>query len=78
MFLCVCNYLCLHFFLYFFLPVYVKVMDALISRHATRLLKLRVDEIEVKARIANGEDGKGQVIIGLSLCEPLPLRRTTC
>lgn len=29
-----------------------KVMDTMISRHATRLLKLRVDEIEVKARIS--------------------------
>lgn len=51
------------FFLYF---AAVKVMDTLISRHATRLLKLRVDEIEVKARIASGEDGKGQVRLSRS------------
>ena len=33
----------------------------MISRHAKRLLKLRVDEIEVKARISNDTDGQGQV-----------------
>ncbi|CAM9927826.1 unnamed protein product, partial [Ectocarpus sp. 4 AP-2014] len=32
-----------------------NVMDTMISRHATRLLKLRVDEIEVKARISPDE-----------------------
>ncbi|KAG5181165.1 acetyl-CoA carboxylase [Tribonema minus] len=34
------------------------IMDQLISRHATRLLKLRVDEIEVKIRITEGEEVK--------------------
>ncbi|CAM9940346.1 unnamed protein product [Pylaiella littoralis] len=38
-----------------------NVMDTMISRHATRLLKLRVDEIEVKARIAP-EGGSEQII----------------
>lgn len=33
----------------------------MISRHAKRLLKLRVDEIEVKARISNDNDGQGEV-----------------
>jgi acetyl-CoA carboxylase/biotin carboxylase 1 len=33
-----------------------EIMDSLLSRHASRLLKLRVDEIEVKVRIAQ-EDG---------------------
>lgn len=33
-----------------------KVMDTMISRHATRLLKLRVDEIEVKARVAPSDE----------------------
>ena len=33
----------------------------MISRHAKRLLKLRVDEIEVKARISNDTDGQGEV-----------------
>lgn len=31
-------------------------MDTMISRHATRLLKLRVDEIEVKARISDEDN----------------------
>lgn len=39
----------------------VQVMDTLISRHATRLLKLRVDEIEVKARISMEQEGRGSV-----------------
>ncbi|CAM9423058.1 unnamed protein product [Ascophyllum nodosum] len=38
-----------------------EVMDTMVSRHATRLLKLRVDEIEVKARISHQEDGKGKI-----------------
>lgn len=33
------------------------VMDVLISKYATRLLKLRVDEIEVKLRILDEEQG---------------------
>ncbi|CAN0308491.1 unnamed protein product, partial [Ectocarpus fasciculatus] len=37
-----------------------NVMDTMISRHATRLLKLRVDEIEVKARISP-EEGSRQI-----------------
>ena len=37
------------------------VMDSLISRHAVRLLKLRVDEIEVKVRVSNSVDGAKQV-----------------
>lgn len=35
-----------------------NVMDTMISRHATRLLKLRVDEIEVKARISPEEGSR--------------------
>ena len=31
-----------------------KIMDALVSKYATRLLKLRVDEIEVKIRVKEG------------------------
>jgi hypothetical protein len=38
------------------------VMDSLISRHATRLLRLRIDEIEVKVRVSSTtSDGKQQV-----------------
>jgi hypothetical protein len=32
------------------------IMDGLVARYATRLLKLRVDEIEVKIRV-KGEEG---------------------
>jgi hypothetical protein len=39
------------------------VMDSLISRHATRLLRLRIDEIEVKVRVSSTtSDGKQQVL----------------
>ena len=40
----------------------------MISRHAKRLLKLRVDEIEVKARISNDTDGQGEVSARALLC----------
>ena len=35
-----------------------KTMDYLISKYATRLLKLNVDEIEVKVRVTNADEGK--------------------
>ncbi|CAM9330367.1 unnamed protein product [Chrysoparadoxa australica] len=38
-----------------------EVMDSLISRHATRLLRLRIDEIEVKIRVKTTVDGVPQV-----------------
>ncbi|GMH72279.1 hypothetical protein TrLO_g4355 [Triparma laevis f. longispina] len=38
--------------------MYMSIMDKLKSRFATRLLKLRVDEIEVKLRIKAVENGK--------------------
>lgn len=44
-----------------------QVMDQLISKHATRLLKLRVDEIEVKARIASHDDPTGKASWGVSV-----------
>lgn len=34
-----------------------SIMDILISRHATRILQLRVDEIEVKIRLKDSVDG---------------------
>ncbi|GMH72815.1 hypothetical protein TrST_g8682 [Triparma strigata] len=41
--------------------VYMTIMDKLKSRFATRLLKLRVDEIEVKLRCKIVEDGKSVI-----------------
>lgn len=55
----------------------VKVMDTMISRHAKRLLKLRVDEIEVKARISNDNDGQGEVSTRTYWCRSRLLIGTT-
>jgi len=38
-----------------------SILDSLLAKHSTRLLKLRVDEIEVKARISYVMDGKRHV-----------------
>ncbi|CAM9555517.1 unnamed protein product, partial [Choristocarpus tenellus] len=41
--------------------IWKEVMDSLISRHATRIIKLRIDEIEVKARISTTVNDKKQI-----------------
>jgi acetyl-CoA carboxylase/biotin carboxylase 1 len=46
-----------------------RIMDVLISKYATRLLKLRVDEIEVKIRVLDGTVGTG----GTSAAVPVRL-----
>ena len=44
-----------------------QTMDYLISKYATRLLKLNVDEIEVKVRVTNGDEGKPEELIPVRL-----------
>ena len=44
-----------------------KTMDYLISKYATRLLKLNVDEIEVKVRVTNADEGKPAEFIPVRL-----------
>jgi acetyl-CoA carboxylase/biotin carboxylase 1 len=39
------------------IELFQRSMDALISKYATRLLKLRVDEIEVKVRVKDPKEG---------------------
>jgi acetyl-CoA carboxylase/biotin carboxylase 1 len=39
-----------------------EIMDLLISKYATRLLKLRVDEIEIKLRVLDDEGREGKYI----------------
>lgn len=51
-----------------------NVMDTMISRHATRLLKLRVDEIEVKARIS--PEGSNEVSQSVSQSASQPISQS--
>ena len=44
-----------------------QTMDVLISKYATRLLKLNVDEVEVKVRVNNADDGQPDQYIPVRL-----------
>jgi acetyl-CoA carboxylase/biotin carboxylase 1 len=44
-----------------------QTMDYLIAKYATRLLKLNVDEIEVKVRVTNSDEGKPDELIPVRL-----------
>jgi acetyl-CoA carboxylase/biotin carboxylase 1 len=44
-----------------------QTMDILISKYATRLLKLNVDEVEVKVRVNNSDEGKPEQFVPVRL-----------
>jgi len=44
-----------------------QTMDTLISKYATRLLKLNVDELEVKVRVNNSDEGKPEQFVPVRL-----------